>query len=424
MMRQERLSSNLDWVTIGLYLLLVFFGWTMILAVDYKGDSLNLFDFTTSHGKQLIWIGVALVLGFAMLVIDHKFYPATAYGFYGLMIILLVATLLLAPEVKGAKSWFPIGPFTFQPSEFAKTATALVLARYLTELSANMKQFRTRLMSLFLIMLPTILIVIQGDTGSALVFLGLFIVLFREGFPVTLPLIGLLLGALFLLTVRYGAIPVLIGISVIYVATMVLMALNFKYNQMRMLLASVVFLLCTSYTYFGVDYVFNDVLQEHQQTRINVLLGKEFSAGADYNVQQSKIAISSGGFSGKGYLQGTLNKGEFVPEQNTDFIFSTMGEELGFIGTGVFILLFILFLLRIIYLAERQRSRFTTIFGYGVVSILFVHFIINVGMTIGILPVVGIPLPFMSYGGSSLMGFTMLIFVLLKLDASRKMVFR
>lgn len=424
MSRRERLSSNLDWVTIGLYLVLVLFGWAMIFAVDYKGEALHLFDFSTSHGKQLIWIGSSLVIGFAMLLIDHKFYPTISYPFYGLMILLLLATLVLAPEVKGAKSWFPVGPFTFQPSEFTKTATALVLARYLTDLSANMKQFRTRIISLGLIMIPTALIVLQGDTGSALVFLGLFIVLFREGFPATLPILGIYLAALFLLTVRFSATPVLLGIGALYVALMVFLGLNFKFNRLRMLLTTVVFLASTAFTFYGVDFVFNGVLQEHQRTRINVLLGQEFSAGADYNVLQSKIAISSGGVTGKGYLQGTLNKGEFVPEQNTDFIFSTMGEELGFLGTGVFILLFVLLLLRIIYLSERQRSRFTTIYGYGVVSILFVHFVINVGMAIGILPVVGIPLPFISYGGSSLMGFSMLIFVMLKLDASRKMVFR
>jgi rod shape determining protein RodA len=424
MSRRENIFKYLDWLTILIYLALVFFGWTIIIAVGYKGDSFRLFDFGAQHGKQLIWIGISLILGFFLLVVDYKFYLNIGFVYFGLMMVVLAATLVLAPEVKGARSWFMIGPFTFQPSEFAKSATVLALVTYLTRINVNIHQNKTRLISVLIILFPTALIVLQGDTGSALVFLGLFLLLFREGFPVILPLLGIYVLFLFLITVALGPLYMFIGLAVGLLPFIVLNAIKFKYNKAKVFLLSGVFIVSSLFVWFGVDAIFYKVFKPHQQTRINVLLGKEYGAGADYNVMQSKIAIGSGGLQGKGYLKGTLTKGEFVPEQSTDFIFSTLGEELGFIGSAAFILLFLTLLLRIIYLSERQRSKFTLLYGYGVAAILFVHFAINVGMAIGIVPVVGIPLPFLSYGGSSLIGFTILIFILLKLDANRKTVFR
>ena len=421
---RENKSESLDWLTIFMFGCLALFGWLMIIAVDFREDTFSLFDFGSQHGKQLIWIGSSVVIATLILLLDYRFITTLAYPYYAVMLLLLAATLVLAPEVKGARSWFMIGPFTFQPSELAKAATALAMAKYITSASTSMRQFRTRVVSLMLLVVPAGLIILQGDTGSAIVFLGLIIVLFREGFPVTLPLIGMYTAALFLLTVKYGPVVIIIGLAVVFLALVGVMARNWKHNRTRVLAVTTIFLASVSFSYFVVDYVFNDVLKPHHQTRLNVLLGKEYSAGADYNVLQSKIAIGSGGWVGKGYLEGTLTKGDFVPEQSTDFIFSTVGEELGFVGSAFLVTFFVLFLLRILFIAERQRSHFTRVYGYGVASILFVHFAVNIGMAIGMLPVVGIPLPFISYGGSSLWGFTILIFLLLKLDANRKLVLR
>lgn len=421
---RENKVQRPDWLTILLFAGMVLFGWTMIVAVEYRDDSFSLFDMASQHGKQLLFIPSAALLALLILLLDYRFIETFAYPLYGVMLLLLAVTIVIAAEVKGARSWIHIGSFTVQPAEFAKAATALALAKYLTQLQVNMKQLRTRLISLAIIMVPVALIILQKDTGSAIVFLSLILVLYREGFPVTLPLIGLYTGALFALTIKYEPVPVLIGLLIVYAVLMGLMAFNMKANKLRMLLMTVILLASVAFSFFAVDAVFSGVLQPHQQVRINVLLGKEYSAGADYNVMQSKIAIGSGGWSGKGYLQGTMTKGEFVPEQSTDFIFTTVGEELGFVGSALFVAFFIAFLLRIIFLAERQRSHFSRVYGYGVASILFAHFVVNIGMTIGVLPVVGIPLPFISYGGSSLWGFTILIFLLLKLDANRKLVLR
>lgn len=421
---RENKAESLDWLTMLMFGGLAIFGWLMIIAVDYREDTFSLFDFGSQHGKQLIWIASSIVLAVLIILLDYRFITTLAYPYYGIMLLLLAATLVLAPEVKGARSWFMIGPFTLQPSEFAKAATALAIAKYITSSNINMRQFRTRVISLMLLLIPAGLIILQGDTGSAIVFLGLIIVLFREGFPVTLPLIGIYTAALFLLTVKYGPITILIALGAVGAVIIGLMARQWKYNRTRILGIVAILLASASFSYFVVDKVFNDVLKPHHQTRLNVLLGKEYSAGADYNVLQSKITIGSGGWVGKGYLQGTLTKGDFVPEQSTDFIFSTVGEEFGFAGSALLVIFFVLFLLRILFIAERQRSHFTRVYGYGVAAIIFVHFAVNIGMAIGTLPVVGIPLPFISYGGSSLWGFTILIFLLLKLDANRKLVLR
>lgn len=424
MKRKENIIDNFDWLTLWLYLILVTIGCASIYAVNFVDESSRWFDFSTTHGKQMMWIGASLLVGVVVMVIDSKFYSAIAYPFYGLMLIVLLITFLVAPTINGAKSWLIFGPISFQPAEIAKTATALALARYLTTINVSMRQMRTRLIAIVLIVVPMALVVLQRDIGTALVFISFFLVLYREGFPVTIPLIGLYLVLLFVLTLMLGATPVLLGLVALLAVAVAFMIRKLKEYKMRILELLIIFLVSITFVNFGVDLIFNDMLQSHHRSRVNVLIGKEVEAGANYNVQQSKIAIGTGGMTGKGYLEGTLTKGDFVPEQSTDFIFTTIGEEFGFVGSTALLLLFVGLLLRIVWLAERQRSRFTRIYAYGVASILFVHFFVNIGMAIGIVPVIGIPLPFISYGGSSLVGFSLALAILLKLDANRMMVLR
>ncbi len=424
MIRNDNRVLSLDFWSILLYFLLLAWGWANIYAVDFRGDAMPWFDLSTQHGKQLLWIAVSLFMGMLLLIIDQKFYATFAYFFYGMVILMLIAVLFLAPAVKGAHSWFQIGSFKLQPSELAKFATLLALARYLTGVQANMKYFKTKILALSIIMLPAIFILMQPDPGSVLVYLGLIIVLYREAFPLWPFLILMVLAILFLLTIWLGPIPVLVAVSIIFLLTLPFVLRQAKKRKSRLLLLLLLFGLTGVYTQFGVKAVFQHVLKEHHKNRINVLLGKAADRGADYNVTQSKIAIGSGGLTGKGFLKGTMTKGEFVPEQSTDFIFSTLGEEWGFLGSGVLVLLFMAFMLRIIFLAERQRSRFSKIYAYGVLSIFLVHIVVNISMALGIFPVVGIPLPFFSYGGSSLLGFSIMFFILLNFDANRKTIFR
>lgn len=424
MNREERSIQGIDLITVFLYLALVLIGWMTIYAVGFSGQETDVFNLDSSHGKQMLWIGVSLIVGAAILIINYKFYSTFAFPIYGLILLMMAAAIVLAPEVKGARSWFDIGPFRFQPSELGKFATALALAKYVTSVNFNIRTLKSKAIAIGLILLPVVIILAQNDTGSALVYLGLFLVLYREGFPVLLPVIGILLGILFILTIIFGAWPIVIAVAVIFGAMILYLSLNFRFNKGKIFLLGIIMLVSAAFTVFVVEPVYYNVLQDHQRSRINVLLGKEFGEGADYNVLQAKIAIGSGGLEGKGYLQGTITKGKFVPEQNTDFIFTTLSEEWGFIGATVFILLFIMLLIRITQLSERQRSRFPKVYGYGVASILFIHFAINVGMAIGVFPVIGIPLPFLSYGGSSLIGFTILLAILLKLDANRMIYLR
>ena len=331
------------------------------------------------------------------------------------MLLSLVAVLLAGKKVAGATSWFAIGSFSIQPSEFAKMATALALAHFLSGMDVDLKKLRTKLISGIIIGLPAVLILLQNDTGSALVYFSLILVLYREGMSGDILIIGFITAVLFVLTLLIDQYIVL-GI---YTAGIIAFAVFLKRSKRNyMILAGL--LIVGAGLIFSVNYAFNNILEEHQKTRINVLLGKEKDIhGAGYNVHQSLIAIGSGGFSGKGFLQGTQTKYDFVPEQSTDFIFCTVGEEWGFLGTASTIFLFCVLLFRIIYVAERQRSHFSRSYGYAVFSILFFHFAINIGMTIGLVPVIGIPLPFFSYGGSSLWGFTVLLFVFIRMDASR-----
>ncbi len=419
-MRKQGFIQGVDWLTVLLYLTLVLIGWVNIYAADYHPDHPSIFDTERNYGKQFIWIISALVIAGIIMIIDSKFYTTFSTIIYGTLIILLVAVLIFGKEVAGSKSWFVIGSFQIQPSEFAKFATNLALAKFLSTLNVSLKQLKTQLIAFAIFLVPALLIVLQGDTGSALVFVAFVLVLFREGYSAQVLIYGFLFLVLSVSALLINKFMLLAAIFMIAL----LAFLNFRKNRSASYFISIAFIVAGSYV-FLVDYGFNHILKPHQQERINVLFGKELDLhGAAYNVNQSKIAIGSGGFYGKGFLNGTQTKFDFVPEQSTDFIFCTIGEEHGFLGSFVVIALFVALLLRIIFIAERQRSDFTRIYAYGVALILFFHLTINIGMTIGLAPIIGIPFPFISYGGSSLWSFTILLFILVKLDADRLAVLR
>lgn len=414
-MRDVSVFKHIDWVLVFLYLLLVFLGWLNIYAAVYNDEHSSIIDFTQSYGKQLIWIVFAIVFAFMILMLEVKFFPAFAYAIYAITIFLLIAVLLFGVERSGSKSWFQFGSIALQPAEFAKFATALAIAKFLSSHTVNIKKIRNKLILFLIIVLPAGLIFLQNDMGSALVYISFLLVLYREGISSKIIIIGVLFAILFLVTLLFEKFIVIAVIGGIAFLIFLFIRRRKKYFFTILLLVVI-----SSGFVYSVDYVFENVLEPHQRTRINVLLGKETDLrGAGYNVNQSKIAIGSGGLWGKGYLEGTQTKFDFVPEQSTDFIFCTVGEEWGFIGSSVLIILFIALLIRLVQIAERQRSVFSRIYGYSVISVLFFHITINVGMTIGFFPVIGIPLPFFSYGGSSLWGFTFMLFIFIKLDAQR-----
>lgn len=415
MINQRSLFFNIDWIIIFIYLTLCVIGWFNIHAAVYDPLHPSIVDMNTNYGKQLIFIITAIILGAVILLLDSKFFNAFSPIFYGVTIILLIVVLFVGRNVGGNQAWIPIGSFRLQPSEFAKFSTCLLLAKYLSTTNLKLQDFQTLAISGLILIIPMGLIMLQPDTGSALTFTSIVFVLYREGLSGYTLVIGALFIALFVLSLLFS--PYLI-IAILIIIAALLIYLNKKNRSFITAIAigtamSVVFI-------FFVDFAYTNILQSHQRNRIDVILGKiNDPRGQGYNLNQSKIAIGSGGLLGKGYLQGTQTKYDFVPEQSTDFIFCTVGEEWGFAGSFVVIGLYVFLLIRIINLAERQRSSFTRIYGYGVASILFFHFFINIGMTIGLVPVIGIPLPFISYGGSSLWSFTILLFILLKLDSNR-----
>ncbi len=390
-------------------------GWINIYAAVYDENHKSIFDLSQSYGRQMIFIISALVIGIFILALDSKFFSQFAYGIYFVFIIMLFGVLATGKTTAGSKSWFEIGGFSLQPAEFAKFAVALAIAKYLSATDIHIKDIKTKFISSLIILFPAVLILLQNDTGSALVFAAFILPLYREGLSGNILIFGLIIAVLFILSLiinKYILSGIIVGLLILFI---------FLYRKNRKaILTSVVSAAIIVGFIFTVDFVFEKVLGEHQKTRINVLLGKEMDLkGAGYNVNQSKIAIGSGGFWGKGFLQGTQTKFNFVPEQSTDFIFCTVGEEWGFVGSFTVIALFMGLLIRIIFLAERQRSVFSRIYGYSIASILFIHIFINIGMAIGILPVIGIPLPFFSYGGSSLWAFTIMLFVFIKQDSYR-----
>ena len=471
--RSNNLLANIDWVSILLYLLLVLIGWLNIYAAVYDENHSSILDISQKYGKQLIWIGAAFVLAFLVLLTDSKFFTTFSMVIYGIMIFLLIAVLFFGTETKGARSWFEVGDFRIQPAEFAKFATNLAIAYIMSRHNFKVMRFSSLLTIGLILALPAGLIILQNDTGSALVYSSFILVLFREGLHGSILLLCFVAAAIFIMALLYSPFTVLLVIIggtliafyyyrhdirelfqiilfigcgfglfvlikwmfnlsisdyymllIVYVITSITAIYPIYKRKMK----NMITLLLISWLCVGaapsVNYAF-DHLQPHQQDRINELLGiKVDPKGTGYNVTQSKIAIGSGGLLGKGFLQGTQTKLNFVPEQSTDFIFCTVGEEWGFVGSTFVIVLLAVFILRIIKLAERQRSSFSRIYGYGVASILFFHVAVNIGMTIGMAPVIGIPLPFFSYGGSSLWSFTILIFIFLRLDANRLKVFR
>ena len=415
MNNQRSLFFNVDWFIILTYIVLCIIGWFNIHAAVYDPLNPTILDLDTNYGKQLIFIISAIIIGFAILLLDSKVFTTFSPIFYAITIILLILVLLIGRNVGGNQAWIPIGSFRLQPSEFAKFATCLLLARYLSSATIKVQEIRTQLVAAFIILLPTALILLQPDAGSALTFSSLILLLYREGLSGYFLVIEGLSILLFVLTVLYNKYIVLAGI-------IVCAGIIFYYyrKSKKMIKVTGFGVLFSILFIFSVDYAYNQILKPHQKNRIDVILGKvNDPRGIGYNLNQSKIAIGSGGILGKGYLQGTQTKYNFVPEQSTDFIFCTVGEEWGFVGCFFVIGLYLFLLIRIINIAERQRSSFARIYGYGVASILFFHIFINIGMTIGLIPVIGIPLPFLSYGGSSLWSFTILLFILLKFDSNR-----
>lgn len=415
MRQQESLhTQHIDWATLFIYIGFVLAGWINIYASVYEPEHSSIFDISQNYGKQMIWIAASAFLALMIMLVDDKFFYAFSYMLYGITIVLNIAVLFLSKEVKGAHAWFEIGSFRLQPAEFAKFATALALSRFMGHHDFSLTDKKHWGYVAGIILLPMGIILAQNDTGSALVYFSFVFVLYREGLPGWILFAGLMIGVLSVLSLVMDTnilSYILIGLAVPAVFLM-------RATRQGIVVVVAILSLCIGLVK-GVDYLF-DKLQPHQQQRINVLLGKEVDLkGAGYNVHQSKIAIGSGGLMGKGFLEGTQTKFNFVPEQSTDFIFCTVGEEYGFLGASILIVLFVVLFIRIISIAERQRSKFNRIYGYCVASILFFHFTINIGMTIGLIPVIGIPLPFYSYGGSSLISFTVLLFILLRLDAGR-----
>jgi rod shape determining protein RodA len=415
----DPLQQPIDWITLILYFGCVTLGWLNVYAAVYSPeDHTSLFDMTTNAGKQMMWIGTAAILIICILVINHKFFDSFAYLIYAFMIFMLLLVLVAGSNVKGSRSWFKLGSFLIQPAEFSKVATALALAKYMDVPGINLSKGKDLLYIGGIIVLPCILILASNETGSILVFASFAIMLYREGLPGWIPSVGIGVVVLFVLALIFPKLYIFIGIVVLLVVIILLMP---RYNRnmstvLSMSLVGIGMMLLVT----GVDFFVNDVLQKHQRNRIKVLVDPAIDPlGVGWNVTQAKIAIGSGRLEGKGFLEGTQTKFDFVPEQSTDFIFCTIGEEHGFIGSAIVIALFIALLSRIVILAEKQRSKFARVYGYCVAGIIFFHVMVNIGMTIGLMPVIGIPLPFFSYGGSSLWSFSILLFIFLKLDARR-----
>jgi len=467
---RKNFLARVDWITVIIYLVFIAFGWLNIYATNYQeGQELDLFGMLTRHSKQFVYILAALVLALVVLIIDSKFWVLFTYPIYGAVMILLILVLFLGREINGASSWFFIGSFSIQPSEFAKIGTVLIVAKILSQFNFSVYNWRNMAILFGAMLLPSALVLLQNDTGSALVYFALILVVFREGMNETFLVFGVLGIILFLMTLL---MPLTVLIPLVSLFALIIAAIknaSLRVFLLGVLIQVLLFVVLVGISHVGamdlrteqfvvipavlsipiylwiiwrkrlrslflilsvwvvsllliasVDYLFNKVMEDHQRSRINQVLGFESDPlGSGYNLNQSKIAIGSGGLTGKGFLKGTQTRFDFVPEQTTDFIFCTVGEEWGFVGSSFVILTFLGFLLRLLFLAERQRSAFSRIFGYGVFAIFFFHFTINIGMTIGLVPVIGIPLPFFSYGGSSLWSFTLLLFIFLHLDTDR-----
>lgn len=414
-LRTRNVFSRVDRWTVLLYVILVLAGWLNIYAAIYSEQHQNIFDTSQEYGKQMIWILTSGVLILAILLSDARLYQNISYGTYGVTLLLLLLVLVVGKEVAGNKSWIALGPFSIQPSEFAKFGTALAMAKCMSTLNVDVSKWRYRWWPIVIMGLPFLLIMAQPDTGSALVFLSFVLVLYREGLPGMYLFMAFLTATVVILALVFPTLWVATGLGMLVLLVITVMRKHRGVIWMTILLG--IFSIGLTY---ATDVMFNKVLQPHQQSRIEVLLGiTDDPRGVGYQTHQSLISIGSGGLTGKGFLQGTQTKLDFVPKQSTDYIFCTVGEEWGFLGSSLTVIFFIALMGRLVFLAERQKSNYSRIYGYGVVGILFIHFAVNIAMTLGLAPVIGIPLPFFSYGGSSLWGFTILLFIFVRLDANR-----
>jgi len=423
MQSRRTTTFNLDWISIILFVLLVGFGYLNILSASASGEVTSYFDMSQPYGKQLIFIVFTFVLIVLVLAVDAKFYERFASVIYLIAIVSLIGLFLFGKNVNGATSWYALGGMTIQPSEFAKFATALAVAKYISDLQTNIKELRHQLKTVLIIIVPAFLILLQNDAGSTIVYAAFFFVFFREGIPKIYLVIALALALLGVSALKFGILPSALGAAFI-----VFMYYFFIQKKKKSILNPLIITLASIVFVFGIKFFYQNILQKHQQDRISVWLRLEkdpekleaMKRDITYNLHESEKAISSGGATGKGFMEGTRTIGKFVPEQHTDYIFSTVGEEWGFLGSSLVVILFVLLIIRILHLAELQKSQFSRVYGYAVASILFVHFMINIGMVMGLIPTIGIPLPFFSYGGSSLWGFALLLFIFIKLDANRK----
>ena len=413
MARNESLTGKIDWLTVLLFTILVFFGWAVIYSSVYTDEGKSIFNTTVNSGKQFQWIVACAIIASIILIVDSRFYVTFAYPIYGIILVFVTSVIFVGSVVKGHRNWIHIGSFSMQPSELAKFSVSLGLAKFLSGLNIDLRKWKDKLKVFSIIAIPAIVILIPGDAGSAIVFSVFTLVLFREGLESYFLIVGATVIVLSFLALIFSPITVAVVLTVIAG----LFIYQLKRKKITWYIVGI-YLLAVGYV-FSVNYGFNKVLRSHQKDRINVLLGKEVENGKDWNIRQSIIAIGSGGFFGKGYLNGTQTKLKFVPEQSTDFIFSSIGEEFGFVGCTLLVLTYLALFYRLLYLAERQRSKFSRVYGYCVAGILFFHFLINMGMAIGIAPVIGIPLPLISYGGSSLLAFTLLVFIFIRLDTQR-----
>ena len=417
-MRNQSVTSNIDWISIVIYFVLVILGWLNIYSSSLSGapEDASIFDVSQIYGKQFLFILFSIPIIFTVLAVEAKFYEKYSIIIFAVSLLSLLGLFAFGKVIAGQRCWYGIGSFTLQPSEFAKAATSLALAKYLSDVQVNLREVQRQLQALFIVFLPVMLILPQPDPGSALIYFVFFFVLYREGLPGWYLVTGFITILLFILTLATNNPYIVIGL------TALALVVNYYRSRLvdRNIFASILkFFMVAAFT-FSVNFVFNNVFKQHHRDRFNILLGKEVDLkGVGYNTNQSEIAIGSGGWFGKGYLEGTQTKGGFVPEQHTDYIFTTVGEEWGFLGSLMVIALFAGLILRIIYLAERQKTKFSRVYGYCVAGILFIHFFVNIAMVIGIFPTIGVPLPFFSYGGSGLWGFTILLFIFLKMDANK-----
>ncbi|MEK6451534.1 MULTISPECIES: rod shape-determining protein RodA [Myroides] len=413
-MKNVSVQKNIDWITILIYVLLVFAGWINIYSASLPAETTSIFDLKQIYGRQLMFIIMCIPLIILIVSIDAKFYEKYALVFYVIGLLSILGLFFFGKSVKGQTNWYQIGGFGIQPSEFVKTTTALLLAKYLSDNQTHLATFKEQIAALAIVGIPT-LFILKHDTGSAMLFVSLVFVLYREGLPSWYLWTGFITIILFVLAL---VVKPIIIITLIIIAVSIHFYLNKKITRNPVFYIILTAIMTTFV--LSVDYVYDNVLESHQKDRINVLIGEEVNLQAEgYNLNQSKIAIGSGGWSGTGFLEGTQTKGGFVPEQHTDYIFTTVGEEWGFTGATVVIILFVGLFFRLIYLAERQKKTFNRVYGYCVVCFLFIHFAFNITMLIGLFPTIGVPLPFFSYGGSSLMAFTVLLFIFLKLDANK-----